>query len=60
MAVTTETYQVQLTPGGRSFQVLPGETVLAAAQRQGIRLRYGCLHGNCSSCKYLLLDGDVV
>jgi NAD(P)H-flavin reductase/ferredoxin len=59
VAVTTRTYQVELTPNGRSFQVLPGETVLAAAQRQGIRLRYGCLHGNCSSCKYYLIDGEV-
>jgi NAD(P)H-flavin reductase/ferredoxin len=53
------THQVRLTPDGRSFAVRPGETVLAAALRQGVRLDYGCLHGNCSSCKYLLLDGEV-
>jgi propane monooxygenase reductase subunit len=58
VAVTT-VHQVQLTPDGRSFQVRPGETVLGAAMRQGVRLNYGCLHGNCSSCKYLLVDGEV-
>ncbi|HEY0411284.1 MAG TPA: FAD-binding oxidoreductase, partial [Candidatus Dormibacteraeota bacterium] len=59
MAETSEIHQVQLTPDGRSFEVLPGESVLGAALRQGVRLKYGCLHGNCSSCKYLLLDGEV-
>lgn len=54
-----EVHQVQLTPDGRSFAVQPGETVLGAALRQGVRLNYGCLHGNCSSCKYYLLDGEV-
>jgi propane monooxygenase reductase component len=57
--VTAETHRVRLTPDGRAFEVRPGETVLAAALRQGVRLEYGCLHGNCSSCKYLLLDGEV-
>lgn len=59
MPETAEVHQVQLTPDGRSFEVRPGETVLGAALRQGVRLKYGCLHGNCSSCKYLLLDGEV-
>ncbi len=59
MAETSEIHQVQLTPDGRSFEVMPGESVLAAGLRQGVRLKYGCLHGNCSSCKYLLLDGEV-
>jgi NAD(P)H-flavin reductase/ferredoxin len=59
MADTAEIHQVQLTPDGRSFEVRPGETVLGAALRQGVRLKYGCLHGNCSSCKYYLLDGEV-
>jgi NAD(P)H-flavin reductase/ferredoxin len=59
VAESTEVHQVQLTPDGRSFAVQPGETVLGAALRQGVRLKYGCLHGNCSSCKYLLIDGEV-
>jgi NAD(P)H-flavin reductase/ferredoxin len=59
VAQTGEIHHVRLTPDGRSFEVLPGESVLGAALRQGVRLTYGCLHGNCSSCKYLLLDGEV-
>lgn len=52
-------YCVELQPGGSTFTVAPGETILQAAERRGIRLRYGCRHGKCSACKYLLLDGEV-
>lgn len=52
-------YTVELAPGGETFEVDAGETVLDAALRQGIDLQYGCRHGNCSTCKYLLEDGEV-
>jgi NAD(P)H-flavin reductase/ferredoxin len=34
-------------------------SVLDCALRQHIFLRYGCRNGRCSSCKYLLIDGEV-
>ena len=52
-------FTVRLTPDGRTFDVRPGETVLAAALRSGVTLKYGCLHGNCATCKYMVLDGEV-
>jgi ferredoxin-NADP reductase/ferredoxin len=42
------------------FLVDPREDVLTAGLRQGIDLRYGCRHGKCTSCKYLVVEGDVV
>lgn len=51
-------FTVQMDPAGTTFVVANGETVLTAAERQGVVLDYGCRHGNCSSCKYLLLEGD--
>jgi NAD(P)H-flavin reductase/ferredoxin len=48
-----------LRPSGERFEIVPGETVLDAALRQGIRLDYGCRHGNCSTCKYRLIEGEV-
>jgi NAD(P)H-flavin reductase/ferredoxin len=57
--VTGRDYQVTLEPARTTFGVRSGETVLNAALRQGYSLRYGCRHGNCSACKYLLLDGEV-
>jgi len=52
-------HTVELTPGGERFTVAGDETVLDAALRAGVALDYGCRHGNCSSCKYLLTEGDV-
>lgn len=51
--------QVRLEPTGEAFPVGEREDVLTAALRRGINLRYGCRHGNCSSCKHWLVDGDV-
>jgi CDP-4-dehydro-6-deoxyglucose reductase, E3 len=53
-------FQVTLTPADRSFGVDDGETILAAAIRQGIGMPYGCRDGACGSCKSRLLEGSVV
>ncbi|MCU0835113.1 MAG: CDP-6-deoxy-delta-3,4-glucoseen reductase [Chromatiaceae bacterium] len=52
-------FQVQTQPRGHKFQVEPGETVLAAALRQGIGLPYGCRNGQCGSCSATLLAGEI-
>ncbi len=54
------TYQITVEPSGRSFQVEPGEAMLAAGIRQGIGLPYGCKDGACGSCKCKKLSGTVV
>jgi len=48
---------VTLMPSSRSFQVEDGETVLAAALRQGIHLPYGCRTGSCGTCRAHCLEG---
>ena len=50
---------VTLKPSGQQFQVEDGETVLAAALRQGLVLPYGCKNGACGSCKGRILEGGV-
>lgn len=52
-------YRARLKPGADVFHVAEGEAVLNAALQQGIAMRYGCRHGNCSTCKYFLIEGDV-
>lgn len=52
-------YSSRVEPSGKEFPVKPGEYILDAALRAGVPLKYGCRHGNCSSCKYLITDGDV-
>ncbi len=53
------TFQVTVQPSGRTFRVDAGETVLAAAIRQGVGLPYGCKDGACGSCKCRKLEGTV-
>ncbi len=57
--MTDPTFKARLEPSGREFTLHPGESVLNCALRERILLQYGCRNGRCSSCKYLLLDGDV-
>jgi propane monooxygenase reductase subunit len=58
MTVIT-THRVRFEPVGIEMDVEDGETVLDAAFRQGISVMHGCKEGQCSSCKSLLLDGDI-
>ncbi len=52
-------FKARLEPSGREFPLRPDQSVLNCALRERILLQYGCRNGRCSSCKYLLLDGDV-
>ena len=52
-------HTVLLQPAGIEMEVEEGETVLDAAFRQGISLMHGCKEGQCSSCKCVLIEGDV-
>ena len=52
-------HRVTLQPSGLQFDVESGESVLAAALRQGYVLPYGCRNGACGSCKGKLLEGSV-
>jgi propane monooxygenase reductase component len=52
-------FTITLNPFGRRFECEPEETILAAALRQGINLRYGCKEGGCGSCKTLVVEGEV-
>lgn len=53
------TFQVHLARSRLRFDVEPGETVLAAGQRQGLALPFGCQGGTCASCRVRLLEGRV-
>ena len=52
-------HTVTIQPSGHQFTVNDGETVLAAALREGIVIAYGCRHGVCGTCKGRLLEGTV-
>ena len=51
--------RLKLEPSGHVLEVKSGESVLAAALRQGIALPYGCRNGACRSCRARILEGAV-
>ena len=51
---------VVFTKSGKEVVCDPEETILEAAQREGIRLPYGCQMGACGQCKLHKLSGEVV
>jgi alkene monooxygenase reductase len=53
------TNNISVLPFDRSFECGGGESILGAALRQGLFLRYGCRHGGCGTCKARLVDGEV-
>lgn len=50
---------VTLIPSDKRFPVEDGETVLAAALRQGIHLPYGCRTGSCGTCRAHVRVGET-
>ncbi len=45
--------------GGESYSCEPGDTVLRAALRAGLPFPYECNVGQCGSCRFELLDGEL-
>ena len=50
---------VMIEPGGVSFQVNDGETILSAALKNGLVVPYGCKDGACGSCKAKITAGEI-
>jgi CDP-4-dehydro-6-deoxyglucose reductase len=50
-------HRVTIQSSGHQFTVNDGETVLAAALREGIVIAYGCRSGVCGTCKGRLIEG---
>ena len=42
-----------------SFEVRPGETVLAAALRADVDVPYSCRNGTCRTCLSRVLSGEI-
>lgn len=53
------TAHVRVLPSGEEFFVEGNNTVLEAALRSGLPLKYGCSNGNCGECKAKLSAGQV-
>ncbi|MBI3547338.1 MAG: 2Fe-2S iron-sulfur cluster binding domain-containing protein [Gammaproteobacteria bacterium] len=54
------TAHVRLLPSQHEFFVEGSDTILDAAMRAGISLRYGCSNGNCGQCKARVSSGKTL
>lgn len=52
-------YRIRVHETGAVFDAQPGEALLAAAGRQGVRLPHECTFGGCGTCRVRLLEGRV-
>ncbi len=52
-------YSIRVEPSGHRFEAATDESLLDAAQRQGLVLPYGCRNGACGTCKARVLRGRV-
>jgi CDP-4-dehydro-6-deoxyglucose reductase len=52
-------HKVRILPSGREFVVQHKETVLEAALRSGLSLRYSCGNGSCGDCKGRVIEGRI-
>ncbi|MBM3560058.1 MAG: 2Fe-2S iron-sulfur cluster binding domain-containing protein [Alphaproteobacteria bacterium] len=52
-------FRVAIRQAATAIEVAAGETILAAALRQGVDYPHGCQSGNCGACKSNLHDGEV-
>ncbi|MGV0715249.1 2Fe-2S iron-sulfur cluster-binding protein [Mycolicibacterium sp. XJ662] len=51
--------EVTILPDGLRVPARPGETVLAALSRAGLKYRVGCKRGGCGICKVQLVLGEI-
>lgn len=54
------TAHVRLLPSQHEFFVEGSDSILDAAMRAGISLRYGCSNGNCGQCKARVVSGKTL
>ncbi|KAF1045919.1 2Fe-2S iron-sulfur cluster-binding protein [Xylophilus sp.] len=52
-------YHVHLLDPAAHFEAAPGETLIDAAERAGLRLPHDCRFGTCGTCRVRLASGHV-
>jgi CDP-4-dehydro-6-deoxyglucose reductase len=53
------THKITLRPSGKEFQAEPRETLLEAALRSGVNVRYNCDNGTCGECLARVISGEA-
>jgi len=56
---SSDEFLIRIESSGHTFKALPHETLLEAALRSGINVKYNCSNGTCGDCRVRLLEGEV-
>jgi ferredoxin-NADP reductase len=51
--------QAEFVRSGKIARLSPGQTLLEAAEANGVDIPYGCRQGQCGTCTTRLLEGEV-
>ena len=51
-------YRINLLPSEHTFMAEPHESLLEAALRSGVNLKYNCNSGGCGECKARIISGE--
>ena len=58
--MSAASYSVRLAGAEQSFACQAGDTLLRAAQRAGLAFPYECNVGSCGTCKFELVEGELL
>lgn len=59
MKKTSESFLVDIQPGGLHFSADASSSLLAAAERAGIRMPSSCRNGTCRTCLCRVVSGQI-
>ncbi|ANN68455.1 2Fe-2S iron-sulfur cluster-binding protein [Bordetella bronchialis] len=59
MSDAQDSHVVNVMPADWRFEAGPGEALVGAAARAGIRLPASCRNGTCRTCMCALVEGEV-
>lgn len=55
----TQPHDVEFRAAGRTITQQPGETILQAGLRNGLKLNFSCTVGGCAACRLKVISGEV-
>ncbi len=58
-SASVDSATIRLLPSQKEVRTKPGDTVLAALEREGFAMANNCRAGACGECKHKLVDGEV-
>ncbi len=56
--MTDTAFQVEIPEHDLTFEVVPGQSIVAAAAEHGVEILTACENGQCGTCVIKVLEGE--